>query len=199
MSGIINEVKSKSGLVGQIRVKKNIYNSGTTNLFLEPGISHLSLHMCGAGSGSQGAWSGGTSGFTGGQVLREIDASSFTAAERDGTTAISVVVGSPGVTNGAHNGNDNGANVSNFGNYATVNGCQADNSTVSTATANVGSGRLIVGSGGVGAGNGHPWPTGGGILGGAPYGPGAGGSTPGGGGGGNGQSGFIEVIQYTEK
>ena len=199
MSGIINNTKARSGNNSRNSTIITRHGTGTLQFKFDPKCKTVDINLQGAGSGSQGAWAGAQGGFSGGFAgAYGISTSQFTVAERGGETAITVVVGSRGVTNGAHNGTDNGSNASNFGNYIAINACNAVNNVNSTATTNLSGVPCFNGANGSPGGQSLPQTTGGGIFGGGRFGAGAGGEPPGGGGGGNGMSGVCIITQHLE-
>ena len=199
MSGIINNTKARSGNNSRNSTIVTRHGTGTLQFKFDPRCKTVDINLQGAGSGAQGAWAGSQGGFSGGFAgAYGISTSQFTVAERGGETAITVVVGSRGVTNGAHNGTDNGANASNFGNYIAVNGCNAVNDVISNVTTNLSGVHATQGHSGSPGGQSLAPTTGGGIFGGGQHGAGAGGGPPGGGGGGNGVGGVCIITQHLE-
>ena len=199
MSGIINNTKARSGNNSRNSTIITRHGTGTLQFKFDPRCKTVDINLQGAGSGSQGAWAGSQGGFSGGFAgAYGISTSQFTVAERGGETAITVVVGSRGVTNGAHNGTDNGASASNFGNYIAINACNAVNNVLSNVTTNLSGVHATQGNEGSPGGQSLPPATGGGIFGGGQRGAGAGGTPPGGGGGGNGVGGVCIITQHLE-
>lgn len=197
MSGIINNTKARSGNNSRNSTIITRVTTGTLQFKFDPKCKTVDINLQGSGSGAQGAWAGSQGGMSGGFAgAYGISTSQFTVAERGGETAIAVTVGARGVTNGAHNGYDNGASASNFGNYITVNGGNATTDANSNATTNLSS--VTVTNGTAGAPGGGVQTTGGGIFGGGGFGAGAGGGPPGGGGGGNGVQGVCIITQHLE-
>ena len=203
-SGHVKTVSDEAGGVYTF-VKEFIVQNATLNYYWPSYCRKVVIKMVAGGSGAQGNWAGSSSGRTGAIAQGTVLKQNLTANEQNGIDAIAIIGGAHGTTNAAHNGNDNGGNLSKFGTYLTANGGNNENGNYGNATTNLAGGAPNYcpgwrGSDHVGGIGNETWalhskPNMGGIFGGE-YSPGSAGGESAGGGGGNGSHGAVWVQEY---